>query len=174
MSRFTWRGVHYETLQEFNKAQAASPSFWEKKDLAVVTLTSPEERQRTGLQAVLCVKGGRRPCILTVGCAGTMTATLRRYVGHEEPELFWMCEVCKTTRKEARRKAKWDPRALAVLQVQAEEEELARKALANDGTVPKIVQAAALIDGGRPPASVVNPDDEAWSLENQQLFVHED
>lgn len=178
MAHFTWKGVHYETLAEFNKAQnRANPSWWSKdrsiNGETVVIRTSPEERQQTGIVAVMCVKGGIRPCILTPGCQGRMAATLRRYEGSQGVKLFWMCEKCHVTREEATSKAKWDPRALAVAQVMAQEEDLARKALENDGTVPKIVQAAALIEDAHEGPGL-SADDEAWADEARKMHLIND
>jgi len=44
------------------------------------------------------IPSSSRPCNITNGCAGSMTAVVQRFSFNSRPELWWHCPVCKTRR----------------------------------------------------------------------------
>lgn len=49
--------------------------------------------------AVRLIPTSARKCVLTTGCAGTMTATVRAVADDRKPEMWWDCPVCRASQK---------------------------------------------------------------------------
>lgn len=75
-----------------------------------------------------------RPCGLTVGCAGTMSASVRRFVPTQKPELWWSCSVCRVTQVAARSQSIPDSRTEAVVHEQLEDLRIASELQQSTGT----------------------------------------
>lgn len=65
-------------------------NYFEKAGAVLVPKQGQVHRPR-----IRTIQSATRPCNLTVGCTGSMHATVHRYTSSTPPELWWRCPVCK-------------------------------------------------------------------------------
>ena len=85
------------------------------RDLNTQESISKEPKKASEMERILntrirTIPTSSRPCTLTNGCAGTMTAALRRFRLDQPAELWWTCAICRISRVAELTRAVPDPR----------------------------------------------------------------
>lgn len=90
------------------------------------------------------IPSSARHCILTVGCAGTMVGSVRRFSRNSREELWWTCEICKAEKLAERTWAIPDPNVTAA-QLEAIEDQALEMQLRKEPTTTDMADMSEAI-----------------------------